>query len=84
MEVERARGTVSTAKAAIRVAESTAAIARERLGLAEERYRAGVGTALEVSDAQLAQVTAAADLVQARFGLGAARAQLLAALGRER
>jgi len=38
--------------------------------------------ALELSDAQVAATSAGAQLVQARFTLATARAQLLAALGR--
>jgi outer membrane protein len=82
VEVERARRSIAAAKAAITVAESTAENARERLRLAEGRYAAGAGTALEVSDAQLAHVTAAAQRVASRYELATARAQLLHALGR--
>jgi outer membrane protein len=81
VEIERARRNVAAAKAAATVAETTVEIARERLRLADGRYKAGVGTALEVSDAQLGHVTAAGQRVQARYNLAAARAQLLAALG---
>jgi hypothetical protein len=53
VELERARCGVAAAKAAITVAESALESARQRLRLADGRYQVGVGTALEVSDAQL-------------------------------
>lgn len=81
VEVERARRSLAAAKAEIGVAETTFDNARERLGLADGRYAAGVGTALEVSDAQLAYTIASAQRVQSRFDLATARAQLLHALG---
>jgi outer membrane protein len=81
VEVERARRSIAAAKTAITVADSTLENARERLRLAEGRYGAGAGTALEVSDAQLAHVVAGAQRVQARYDLATARAQLLHALG---
>jgi outer membrane protein len=57
--------------------------ARERLRLAEGRYRAGVGSVIELGDAQVALTTAAAQRVQAEYNLASSRAQLLRALGRE-
>ncbi len=57
--------------------------ARERLRLAEGRYRAGVGSVIELGDAQVALTTAAAQRVQAEYNLASSRAQLVRALGRE-
>ena len=57
--------------------------ARERLRLAEGRYQAGVGSVIELGDAQVALTTAAAQRVQAEYNLASSRAQLLRALGRE-
>jgi outer membrane protein len=82
LEIERARRTVGAAKAAVVVAEATFETARERLRLADERYKAGAGTALEVSDAQVGYASVAAGRVQARYDLAAARAQLAHAIGR--
>jgi len=56
--------------------------ARQRLTLAEGRYQAGAGNAIELGDAQLAAVTAAAQRVGAEYRLASARADLLFALGR--
>ena len=55
--------------------------ARDQLTLAEGRYAHGLGSAVELGDAQVAYTTAEAQVVQARFGLASARAQLIAALG---
>ena len=46
------------------------------------RYATGVGSIIELNDAQVAYTSAAAQVVQARYSLSIARAQLLAALGR--
>jgi outer membrane protein len=82
LEMERAQRTVGAARTAVTVAAMTLDNARERLRLAEERYKAGAGAALEVSDAQLAFTTASAGEVATRYQLAAARAQLIHALGR--
>ena len=50
--------------------------------LAEQRYAVGVGSAIELGDAQVALTQAAAQAVQADDKLATARAQLLRALGR--
>jgi outer membrane protein len=55
--------------------------AREQLRLAEGRYQVGVGSIIELSDAQVAATAAAAQQVQADYNVSAARAQLLRALG---
>ncbi|MGZ3425302.1 MAG: TolC family protein, partial [Polyangia bacterium] len=52
------------------------------LRLAEGRYQAGVGSIIELGDAQVAATTAAAQKVQADYNVSTARAQLLNALGR--
>jgi len=73
---------VHGAKAALVAAEEALVAARERLRLAEGRYAAGVGNAIELGDAQLALTQAAAQRVRAEYDVATARAQLLAALGR--
>ena len=72
---------MQAAKATITAAEEALVNARDQLSLAEARYKQGLGSVIELDDAQVAYTTAAAQAVQARFGLAAARAQLLAALG---
>lgn len=81
VEIERARRTIATAKEAIRVSDMAVESARERLNLAEGRYRAGAGTVLELADAQLGLVAAEVAQVQTHFALSVARARLLHALG---
>ncbi|MCU1277522.1 MAG: Protein CyaE, partial [bacterium] len=80
--VEQARLAVRAAKAALGAAHEAEANAREQLRLAEGRYQAGVGSIIELGDAQIAETTAAAQRVQAEYNVSTARAQLLNALGR--
>jgi outer membrane protein len=82
LDVDSARLAVRAAKATIGASEDAVTSAKEQLRLAEQRYATGVGSIIELDDAQVAYSTAAAQLVQARYSLASARAQLLAALGR--
>jgi len=81
VEVEQARLAVGAAKASITAADEALANARDQLHLAEARYANGLGSVIELDDAQVAFSNAEAQEVQARFGLASARAQLLTALG---
>ena len=81
-DVEAARLAVRSAKETISAAQEALANAKVRLTLAEQRYQVGVGSAIELGDAQVAVTQAAAQLVQADDKLATARAQLLRALGR--
>jgi outer membrane protein len=81
-DVEQADATLEASKTALSAADDALVNAREQLRLAEARYQTGVGSIIELSDAQVAATNAGAQLVQARFTLATARAQLLAALGR--
>ncbi|HWE31046.1 MAG TPA: TolC family protein [Polyangia bacterium] len=80
--VEQARLAVRAAKAALGAANEAEVNAKEQLRLAEGRYQAGVGSIIELGDAQVAATTAAAQKVQADYNVSTARAQLLNALGR--
>ena len=80
-DVEQAFLAAKAAKAAETSAEVAAANARERYRLAEGRYQSGVGSIIELGDAQVALSNALAQSVQADYGLATARAQLLRALG---
>ncbi len=82
LDVDSARLAIRAAKATIGASDDALTSAREQLRLAEQRYATGVGSIIELNDAQLAYSSAAAQVVEARFGLATARAQLLAALGR--
>jgi outer membrane protein len=82
LDVEQARLAVRASKVAITTADEALTNARYQLKLAEKRYAAGVGSIIELGDAQVATTSAGAQRVQADFNLATARAQLLAALGR--
>jgi outer membrane protein len=81
VDVEQSRLAVQAAKATISAAGEALTNARNQLTLAEQRYEHGLGNAVELSDAQVAYTSAEAQVVQARFNLASARAQLLTALG---
>jgi outer membrane protein len=81
LDVDSARLAVRAAKATIKAASDALVSARQQLTLAEQRFATGVGNIIELTDAQVAYSSAAAQVVQARFGLASARAGLLAALG---
>jgi outer membrane protein len=82
-DVEQAQATIIGNRESVVAAQDALVNAREQLRLAEGRYQAGIGNIIELSDAQVASTSAAAQLVQAQFNLSTARAKLLAALGRE-
>ncbi len=81
-DVEQAQATLEGNRASLGAAGDAVTNARDQLRLAEGRYTAGVGSIIELSDAQLSLTNAEAQLVQAQYNLSSARAQLLAALGR--
>ena len=81
VDVEQGQLAVRGAQATISAAQEALANARDQLRLAEARYANGLGSVIELGDAQVAFSTAAAQDVQARFNLSSARAQLMAALG---
>ena len=82
LDVEQARLGIRAAKAAIAAADDALADTRDRLRLAEGRYATGVGSIIELGDAQVALTTTAAQKVSAQYQLYTARAQLLKALGK--
>jgi outer membrane protein len=82
LDVEQARLGIRAAKGAISAAEDALVNTRDRLRLAEGRYTTGVGSIIELGDAQVALTTAAAQKVSAEYQLYTARAQLLKALGK--
>jgi outer membrane protein len=73
---------LETAYRTIGLQERGRAAAREQLRLAQDRYRVGIGTALEVTDAQTAVQRAEGDYVNAVFEYHRAIAALEAAVGR--
>jgi outer membrane protein len=82
VDVEQARLAVAATKASLGATDRSLTNARARLDLAELRYRTGVGSIIELSDAQLAATTAAFQRLQAQLKLDTARAQLTKALAR--
>ena len=82
VDVDTARLSVKASKVATSASQEVVINARERLRLAEQRYLVGVGSSIELGDAQVAATQAAAQAVQADDRLAVARAQLLRALGR--
>ncbi|MDB4966043.1 MAG: Protein CyaE [Myxococcales bacterium] len=82
LEVDQARLAVRAAKAALSASDEALINARERLRLAEGRYQAGVGSVIELGDAQVALTNAAAQKVQADYNVSTARAQLMKSIGR--
>jgi hypothetical protein len=82
-DVEQAEATLVGNKETVVAAGDAVFNAKEQLRLAEGRYQAGIGTIIELSDAQVQLTQASAQLVQAQYNLATARAKLLAALGRQ-
>jgi outer membrane protein len=73
---------LQTAYQAIAVQASSRESARDQLRLAQDRYRVGAGTALELSDAQNAVQKAEGDYITAVYDYHKAIAALEAAVGR--
>src|SRR5919106_1549450 len=73
---------MQTSYQAIAVQEANRGSARDQLRLAQDRYRLGAGTSLEVSDAQNAVQRAEGDYVNAVYDYHKAVAALEAAVGR--
>jgi outer membrane protein len=73
---------MQTSYQAIAVQEANRRSARDQLRLAQDRYRLGAGTSLEVSDAQNAVSRAEGDYVNAVYDYHKAVAALEAAVGR--
>jgi outer membrane protein len=73
---------LQTAFQAIAVQASSREAARDQLRLAQDRYRLGAGTSLEVSDAQNAVQRAEGDYINAVYDYHKAMVALEAAIGR--
>ncbi len=80
--VQSRYGAVNTAWEAARIQETTRTLAQEQLQLAQDRYRVGQGSALEVTDAQNSLTRAEADYVSAVYDYHQAVVALEAAVGR--
>jgi outer membrane protein len=82
-QIDTALSDVASGRAQLPAAEEGVAAATDLLGYAEARYREGVGSSLELADAQLALANAAAQRIQVEYDLASARARLLSAVGQE-
>jgi outer membrane protein TolC len=82
LEVAAARAELRSAQAIYAARRQNAGEAGEAFRLASLRFDRGLGTQLEVSDAQLAQLTAQTNEAQSIYDLYLAAAELARALGR--
>lgn len=80
-DVSQAYLNLRTAEQSVLTADAQVANAEESVRLAEGRYRAGVGTFIEVTDAQTALLTARTNRVNAVSTVDKARAALSRAVG---
>jgi outer membrane protein TolC len=82
VEVSRARAELRRAKAVFDGRRETSSEANEAFSLASLRFARGLSTQLEVSDSQLALLTAQGNEARATYDLYLATAELARALGR--
>lgn len=82
VEVARARAELRRAKAVFDARRETASEANEAFRLASLRFSRGLSTQLEVSDAQLALLTAESSEARATFDFFLATAELARSLGK--
>jgi len=75
-QLDSARAQIVANRANVQASTEAVTAARAQLKLAEARYAQGLGSQIELADAQTAVTTAEGNLVQAEFQLGTAWAQL--------
>lgn len=75
-ELDSARAQIVANRENVRASTEAVAAARAQLQLADARYTQGLGSQIELADAQTAVTTAEGNLVQAEFQLASAWAQL--------
>lgn len=80
-QLQQAFQQVLTAWLTVEAAAAVASQAKKQLEMADGRYRAGVGNAIELGDAQVSAMQAQAQRVQADFALAQQRASLRFFLG---
>jgi outer membrane protein TolC len=80
-DLANSNGTLRTKKQGLQAAERSVALSREALELARVQYESGVGTQLDLLQAQDAVVTATVGLAQAHFDVAAADLSLRHAAG---
>jgi outer membrane protein TolC len=82
IEAAQAKVALETARGELATARLLLAAAKERRDLADARFGAGVGTTLELSDAEQAYVNAEGQVIQAQVDLGIAHARIDRIYGR--
>jgi outer membrane protein len=80
-DVSQAYLNLRTAEQRVTTADAEVANAEESVRLAEGRYRAGIGTFIDVTDAQAALLTAQTNRVNAQSAVDQARAAVAHAIG---
>jgi len=80
-DIAQAYANLSNARQRLNLSELSLNQAQENRGLAEGRYAAGVGSALEVTDAVVAEVSAKTAVNSARYDYQIALAGLARAMG---
>ncbi len=80
-ELELARAQIVANRANVTASTEAVGAARAQLALAEARYAQGLGSQIEIADAQTAVTTAEGNLVQADWQLATAWTQLRRAIG---
>ena len=80
-DIAQAYASLSNVRQRLSLSEVSLKQAMENRGLAEGRYAAGVGSALEVTDAVVAEVTARTAAIRARYDYQLALAGLARAMG---
>jgi outer membrane protein len=81
LEVEQGYANLVSAQERIKATRAAEQAARENLELANGRYQVGVGSIIEVTDAQALYVSAEVDYVNSLYNFKIAEAQLLRAVG---
>jgi outer membrane protein TolC len=80
-QLELARSQIEANRAGVQASAEAVTAARAQLQLAEARYAQGLGSQIELADAQTAITTAEGNLVQAQWQLAEAWTQLRRAMG---
>lgn len=83
LEVERSYLNLIEAQEKMKATEAAVRAAKENLDLANGRYQVGVGTVIEVTDAQTLYTEAQTNHIRALYDHKIAEAQLIKAMGRE-
>ena len=83
-DIDNAVYNLNVARDNLRVTDKLLAEAQENFNVAEGRYKAGAGSIIDLTDAQVLLTSAHTQDVQARYDLQIARSTWLRALGRDR